>query len=75
MQMHMRRGGGTSAMADGLRRPGTFGSPAEVSLAIVYENGNKRRKEEAVRCGGADVSRIHGSVSMTERPGHNGAKV
>lgn len=43
-------------MPDGLQHCGTYVSSKEVSLAIVYKNGNKNRKEEAVHCGGTDIS-------------------
>lgn len=55
-------------MPDELQHCGTFVSSKEVSLAIVYTNGNKNRKEEVVHCSATDISCIHGSILITERP-------
>lgn len=53
----------------------TFLSSKEVSLAIVYKDGNKNRKEEAAHCSGTDIPCIHGSILITEWPRHISTKV
>lgn len=59
---------------DELQRCETFVSSKELSLAIVYKDGNKNRKEEAAHCSGSDIPCIH-SILITERPRHISTKV